>query len=101
MRAALTLVAMCSLGISFTPAAASDGKTAAVSDEATNSANFAAASSRPVVLRTDCPREFRGIYRGVLYCRQPEYQLLAVRRAECPENVTGFYRGDLFCFGRR
>jgi hypothetical protein len=61
----------------------------------------ASTAARGSALLVNCPREYREMYRGDLYCRKPEYQLLTYRHPACPKDVWGMYRGDLYCLGRR
>ena len=49
----------------------------------------------------NCPREFRTMYRGDLYCRSPEYQVFAPRHPLCPPHFNGMYRGNLYCVSGR
>ncbi|MFK7764873.1 MAG: hypothetical protein AB8B62_16540 [Roseobacter sp.] len=100
MRSTTRFMAACALCISAGTAAYAE-QGAANSAQNDQGAGFGTSASHHVVLLSNCPREFREIYRGALYCRQPEQRVFTVRDARCPENVSGLYRGDLYCFGRR
>lgn len=100
MRSATRFTAACVVFFSASGAAYAEQSTTN-SGQSTQNTAFGTSASHQVVLLSNCPREFREIYRGDLYCRQPEQQVLTVRDRRCPENVSGFYRGDLYCFGRR
>jgi hypothetical protein len=76
-----------------------DASRAQISDQRYHGAKYSAGYRGHVL--ANCPREYREIYRGDLYCRKPEYQVIAPRHPACPPDVWGMYRGNLYCVGRR
>ncbi len=81
------------------PALADQSRGVAISDQRYQGGKYSAQQRAHVL--ANCPREYRDIYRGDLYCRKPEFRVLAQRHPACPSDVWGMYRGDLYCFGRR
>ncbi|MGD9293471.1 MAG: hypothetical protein PVI41_01195 [Roseobacter sp.] len=71
-----------------------------ISDQSYSGGKYSGGRSITTNALANCPREFRGIYRGSLYCRTPAYQVIAPRHRLCPEGFKGMYRGDLYCTGR-
>ena len=92
----LTAAALC---LATAIPAVADQNRGAISDQKYQGGKYSAAQRAHLL--ANCPREYRGIYRGDLYCRKPEYQVLAYRHPSCPKDVWGMYRGDLYCFGRK
>jgi hypothetical protein len=74
---------------------------AGISDQRYHAGKYISGEAGSLVVLSNCPREYRDIYRGSLYCRKPAYEVLAHRDRACPKNVWGMYRGSLYCFGRR
>lgn len=79
--------------------AIADGSPGQISNQKYHGGKYSGGQQAHVL--ANCPREYRGMYRGDLYCRKPEYQVLAYRHQPCPEDVWGMYRGDLYCVGRK
>ncbi len=79
-------------------AAQADNSRGAISDQRYHAGKYSGGHN---VVLANCPREYREMYRGDLYCRQPEFQMLAYRHPACPKDFWGLYRGNLYCFGRR
>ena len=69
-----------------------------VTDQTYKAGKYSGSSSH---VMNNCPREYREMYRGDLYCRQPEYQVTAPRSAHCPEHASVLYRGNLYCVSGR
>ena len=99
MKKLVTTALAASVFVSSVLAAQADQNRAAITDQSYKAGKYSGAQSS--ALLANCPREYRDIYRGDLYCRKPEYAVLARRDAACPDHVWGMYRGDLYCFGRR
>lgn len=91
-----TVVALC---LATAAPVLADQNRGVISDQRYQGGKYSAAQRAHFL--NNCPREFRGMYRGDLYCRKPEYQVIAQRHPACPKNIWGMYRGDLYCFGRR
>lgn len=100
MRNLLTLATTATLCLSMGFAAQADGSRAEISDQSYKAGKYSG-GARQSALLANCPREYLEMYRGDLYCRAPERQVLAYRHRDCPEDVWGLYRGNLYCFGRR
>lgn len=99
MRALKTLAVASVLGLGMASVSLAGGNSSAITDQSYQSGKHVAAGAGSLL--GNCPREYREIYRGNLYCRNPEYQVLAQRHPSCPKDVWGMYRGNLYCFGRR
>lgn len=66
-----------------------------ITDQTYKAGKYSGGSSSDLL--ANCPREYKEMYRGDLYCRQPEYQVIAPRSAHCPEHASVLYRGNLYC----
>jgi hypothetical protein len=99
MKNLLTAALSASVFLGSALTAHADQNRAAITDQSYQAGKYSGAHS--TTLLANCPREYREMYRGDLYCRKPEYAVLARRDAACPDHVWGLYRGNLYCFGRR
>lgn len=88
-------VALC---LTTATAAFADGPTSSgITDQSYKGGKY----SGNAAVMNNCPREYRGMYRGNLYCRSPQYQVIAPRHHLCPEGFKGMYRGNLYCVSGR
>lgn len=99
MKRVKKLMAAAGLVLCTAAPALADQSKAQVSDQRYHGGKYTSGNAAHVL--SNCPREFREMYRGDLYCRNPEYQVLASRHPACPKDAWGMYRGNLYCFGRR
>lgn len=99
MKLAYTIAAVAALAIAPLAAVADGHTSGGITDQSYKGGKYSGggASSSTVAVINDCPREFREMYRGSLYCRQPEYQVIAPRNAQCPDYASFMFRGDLYC----
>lgn len=97
MRQFKTILSVAALAATVPLATVASAGNPGISNQSYSAGKY---SSNALVL-ANCPREYRGMYRGDLYCRQPAYQVLAPRHRLCPDRFRGMYRGDLYCVGRR
>ncbi|MEE4187577.1 MAG: hypothetical protein V2I76_03915 [Roseobacter sp.] len=98
MKKLLSLAAATALCLTAVAAHADGPSRGAVTDQRYQAGQHSAA--RATVLNS-CPREFREMYRGDLYCRSPERQVIAPRHRACPDGVSGLYRGNITCVSGR
>ncbi len=93
--AAAAAAAMC---LTTAVAAQADGHSGGkITDQSYKAGKYSGSST----VMNNCPPEYREIYRGDLYCRNPEYQVIAPRSHLCPDHMTGMYRGNLYCVAGR
>jgi hypothetical protein len=98
MNCIAKLISAAALVCATAIAAQADNSRGTITDQRYHSGKY---SGGQHVVLANCPREYREMYRGDLYCRKPERQVLAYRHAACPKEIWGLYRGNMYCFGRR
>lgn len=100
MRGVTSLVAAAAICATAAFATSAGAGNPGISDQSYSAGKYGGTRSASVNALANCPREYRGMYRGDLYCRQPAYPVIAPRNRLCPEGYRGMYRGDLYCNGR-
>lgn len=103
MKLVYSIAAVAALALTPLTASADGHGSSGITDQSYKAGKYSATASHVSkwLATNDCPREFRGMYRGNLYCRQPEYQVIAPRNAHCPEHASVLYRGNLHCVSGR
>ena len=98
MKHILTVTGAVALCLTTATAVFAGGhSSAAITDQSYKGGKY----SGNAAVMNNCPPEYRGMYRGDLYCRAPQYQVIAPRHHLCPEGFTGMYRGNLYCVSGR